>query len=173
MAQVLQQNLRAIGIPTLEIEKFPLPVMFQKLETPGEPYDMTWGGAHLRPYADPSVFPSTPPWASPTSRREVRSVAGSCRPPFFGVVRDPAYGALDVQLASEAAPAIAAMNPNGWAFVSARTGSVAMNPSARPDGGVPAVKTALAAALLAAFGLAPAAGPQTHAGGTLRTAHPG
>jgi hypothetical protein len=38
------------------------------------------------------------------------------------------YGELDVRLARDAAPAIAAMNPNTWAFVSARTGCVVMNP---------------------------------------------
>jgi hypothetical protein len=46
-----------------------------------------------------------------------------------GPRRYRAYGDLDVELARNAAPAIAAMNPNTWAFVSARTGCIVMNPS--------------------------------------------
>jgi hypothetical protein len=45
-----------------------------------------------------------------------------------GPRRYRAYGDVDVQLARDAAPAIAAMNPNTWAFVSARTGCIVMNP---------------------------------------------
>jgi hypothetical protein len=35
---------------------------------------------------------------------------------------------LDVELARDAAPAIAVENPNTWAFVSARAGCIVMNP---------------------------------------------
>ena len=46
-----------------------------------------------------------------------------------GPARYRAYGDFDVQLARDAAPAIGVVNANIWAFVSARTGCVVMNPS--------------------------------------------
>lgn len=126
VAQVLQQNLKAIGIQ-LEIEKFPLPVMFEKLATPGEPYDMTWVGIPAD-YPDPSLFfGAVEEFSNFTSPKYDGLLAAASR--LSGPARYRAYGALDVQLAREAAPAIAAMNPNAWAFVSARTGCVVMNPS--------------------------------------------
>ena len=54
VAQVLKQNLKAIGIQ-LEIKQFPLQVMFEKLDTPGEPYDIAWAGLSA-PYPDPAAF---------------------------------------------------------------------------------------------------------------------
>ena len=45
-AQILRRNLAEIGI-ALEIKEFPLQVLFDKLSTPGEPFDIgrvSWGG---------------------------------------------------------------------------------------------------------------------------------
>ena len=45
-AQILRRDLAKIGI-ALEIKEFPLQVLFEKLSTPGEPFDIgrvSWGG---------------------------------------------------------------------------------------------------------------------------------
>jgi peptide/nickel transport system substrate-binding protein len=134
-AQVLEQNLKAIGLK-LHIRQFPLQLMFQKLATPGEPFDLAWVG-----FAAPSndsqeilgIFdgrtigqPDSENWSyfnEPRYNRLLEQAAG-----FSGSKRYQAYGDLDVRLARDAAPAIAVLNPNTWAFVSARTGCVIMNP---------------------------------------------
>ena len=127
VAQVLKRNLRAIGIQ-LEIKQFPLSVMFDKLyNTPGEPYDLAWAGL-VAQYNDPAAFfdgfNDLSHLKSPRYTRQL-ALAGQ----LSGPARYRAYGKLDVELARDAAPAIAAMNINTWAFVSARTGCVVMNPS--------------------------------------------
>ena len=126
VAQVLQQNLKAIGIQ-LEIKQFPFPVLLDKLAAPREPYDMTWLGL-FSPYNDPSTFfediEAVSHFSSPKYDRLLTLAVQ-----LSGTARYRAYGELDVQLAREEAPAVAAMNANIWAFVSARTGCVVMNPS--------------------------------------------
>jgi ABC-type transport system substrate-binding protein len=136
VAQVLQQNLKAIGLK-VAIKQFPLPVMFQKLATPGEPFDMAWVGL-LSAWNDPHEFlgafdgrtigqPDSENFSQFNSPSYNRLLDRASR--LSGRVRYRAYGDLDVRLARDAAPAIAAMNPNTWAFVSARTRCVVMNPS--------------------------------------------
>jgi ABC-type oligopeptide transport system substrate-binding subunit len=126
VAQVLKRNLKAIGI-RLEIKQFPLGVMFQKLDTPGEPYDLAWVGLGAA-YSDPAAFfdgfNEFSHLKSPRYKRQLE-LAGQ----LSGPARYRAYGKLDVELARDAAPAIGAININAWAFVSARTGCVVMNPS--------------------------------------------
>lgn len=125
MAQVLRRNLKAIGIQ-LEIKQFPLQVMFEKLYTPGEPYDLAWVGLNA-PYNDPAAFfGGFNDFSHLKSPRYKRQLALAAQ--LSGPARYRAYGTLDVELARDAAPAIAAMNVNTWAFVSARTGCVVMNP---------------------------------------------
>lgn len=135
VAQILQQNLKAIGLQ-VTIKQFPLQIMFQKLGTPGEHYDMAWIG--FIGLNDPqnflSVFdgrtigrPESENWSYLDVPEYNRLFERAER--LSGPERYRAYGNLDVQLARDAAPAIAAMNPNTWAFVSARTGCVVMNPS--------------------------------------------
>jgi len=126
VAQVLKRNLRAIGI-RLEIKQFPLQVMFEKLYTPGEPYDLAWVGL-IAQYSDPAAFfngfNDLSHLKSPRYNQQLAR-AGQ----LSGPARYRAYGKLDVDLARDPAPAIAAININTWAFVSARTGCVVMNPS--------------------------------------------
>jgi peptide/nickel transport system substrate-binding protein len=127
--QVLQQNLKAIGID-VEIKQFPFPLMIQKVSTPGEPYDMTWVGIPA-PWSDPQVFMEVfdgrnVNFSRFNSLRYNRLLDQAGR--LSGPARYRAYGELDVKLARDAAPAIAAMNGNSWAFVSARTGCIVMNP---------------------------------------------
>ena len=128
-AQVLRQNLKAIDID-VEIKQFPLQVMFQKLAAPDEPFDMTWTG-FLPPYSDPQPFLAAfdgrnVNFSRFNSLRYNRLLDQAGR--LSGPARYRAYGELDAQLARDAAPAIAAANPNTWALVSARTGCVVMNP---------------------------------------------
>jgi peptide/nickel transport system substrate-binding protein len=130
VAQILQQNLKPIGID-VEIKQFPLPIMFQKLATPGEPYDITWVGIPS-PWSDPQLIMEqfdgrNVNFSHFNSLRYNRLLDQAGR--LAGPARYRAYGQLDVQLAREAAPAIAAVNGNSWAFVSARTGCVVMNPN--------------------------------------------
>jgi ABC-type transport system substrate-binding protein len=135
VAQVLQQNLRAIGIK-LQIKQFPLGLMFQKLATPGEPFDLAWFG-FLADFPDPEdmlqIFdgrtigqPGNGNWSYFNERTYNRLFARAGR--LSGAKRYRAYGELDVRLARDAAPAIAVVNPNTWAFVSKRVGCIVMNP---------------------------------------------
>jgi ABC-type transport system substrate-binding protein len=127
VAQVLKQNLRAIGIQ-LEIKQFPLSVMFDKIySTPNEPYDLVWAGL-VAPYNDPAAFfDGFNDLSHLKSPRYTRQLSRASQ--LSGPARYTAYGKLDVDLARDAAPAIAAVTINSWAFVSARTGCVVMNPS--------------------------------------------
>jgi ABC-type transport system substrate-binding protein len=135
LAQVLQQNLAAIGLK-LRIRQFPLQVMFRKLANPREPFDLAWVG-FLLPVPDPNaalgIFdgrfigqPDNENWSYFDSARYNRLFERAGR--LVGPARYRAYGDLDVQLARDAAPAIAVVNSNTWAFVSARTGCVVLNP---------------------------------------------
>src|SRR5215471_10465572 len=54
VAQVLKQNLRAIGIQ-LEIKQLPFQVIASKLDKPSEPWDLVWLG-QVAPYNDPASF---------------------------------------------------------------------------------------------------------------------
>jgi ABC-type transport system substrate-binding protein len=135
-AQILKQNLQAIGLE-VRIKQFPLQVEFQKLATSGEPFDLAWIGLTAG-WSDPQGFlgvfdgrtigrPDNENWSYFNSPKFNRLIDGAGR--LSGPGRYRAYGELDVQLAREAAPAIAVVNGNAWAFVSARTGCIVMNPT--------------------------------------------
>jgi ABC-type transport system substrate-binding protein len=125
VAQVLQRNLKAIGLE-VEIKQFPFPVMIDKVLTPGEPYDLTWVGIPS-PYNDPAgYFEALTDFSKFKSPKYDRLLAAAGR--LSGQARYRAYGKLDVQLATDEAPALAAIASNTWAFVSARTRCVVMNP---------------------------------------------
>jgi len=135
-AQVLQQNLRAIGIQ-VQVKRFPLQVMFQKLARPNEPFDLAWVG-FVGGWSDPLQFlgnfdgrtigqPDNSNWSYFKSSKFDRLLDRAAG--LSGAARYKAYGELDMQLARDAAPAIAVLNPNTWAFVSARVDCVVMNPS--------------------------------------------
>src|SRR6266508_352732 len=57
LAQIFQQNLRAIGLE-VRIRQFPLDLMFQKLSTPHEPYDLAYVG-YIAFWNDPELFLGT------------------------------------------------------------------------------------------------------------------
>jgi ABC-type transport system substrate-binding protein len=124
-----------IGID-VRIKQFPLQIMFQKLANPREPFDLAWIGFRA-PWNDPQAFlrtfdgrtigrPDNENWSYFNSPRYNRLLERASR--LTGPARYRAYGDLDVQLARDAAPAIGVVNANTWAFVSARTGCVVMNP---------------------------------------------
>ena len=133
-AQVLQQNLKAIGL-AVEITQFPRPLIFEKLATGGNGFDIgrvAW--SHL---PDPSWFANifdgrtigqagNQNWSYFNSRTYNRLFDEASR--LTGNERYRAYGKLDLQLSRVAAPAIPIANVNAIAFVSPRVGCVVMNP---------------------------------------------
>jgi peptide/nickel transport system substrate-binding protein len=136
VAQVLQQNLKRIGLD-VRIKQFPLQLMFQKLANPREPFDLAWVG-FVAPWADPQSFlgvfdgreiglPRSENWSYLNVPKYNRLLERASR--LTGPARYRAYGELDVQLVRDAVPAIGVVNGNAWAFVSARTGCIVMNPS--------------------------------------------
>ncbi len=132
MAQVLRDNLKAIG---LDVEIKQLPNLFEKLATPGEGFDIgrfRWFGAR-----DPASLnfmfdgrtigqPGFGNWSYFDSLKYNGLLDRASR--LTGEARYEAYSELDVQLARDAAPAIPVSVVNGLAFVSARVGCVVVNP---------------------------------------------
>ena len=122
-AQVVKNDLAAIGL-TVVVKAFPGPVLFTKVGTPGEPWDI----AHLNwsaDYPDPDDFLNLlletnemapkfedAGWAA--------KLAAAAR--LTGVRRYLTYGNLDEELMRDAAPWIAYGNPSTHDFTSARIG---------------------------------------------------
>ena len=135
-AEILKQNLAAIGIE-LEIQRFPIALLFQKLATPGEPFDL--GRVNFSGFVDPGVLgflfdgrivgqPNSFNWSyfdSPTFNRKLDRAA---KLPL-GAERDRAYGRIDVELSRDAAPAIPYGVPSAFTLVSSRVGCVVVNPA--------------------------------------------
>jgi peptide/nickel transport system substrate-binding protein len=132
--QILEQNLSKIGID-VEIVQFPGPLLFEKLGTRGEPFDIGWIG-WLDVTGDPSFLsifdgrtierPDNQNWSYFDSPKYNRRLDRASR--LTGEARYRAYGQLDVDLARNAAPAIAYAYDRALALVSARTGCVVLNP---------------------------------------------
>ena len=132
--EILKRNLKAIGLE-LEIKQFPNPVRFEKLATPGEPFDLTrvrWffnpDPGYLKDLFDGRTIgqPDFSNYSYFNSSKYNRLLDRASR--LTGEERYRAYGELDVQLSRDAAPAIPFAVFNASAFVSARTGCVVMNP---------------------------------------------
>ena len=132
--EILRRNLKAIGLE-LEIKQFPNPVRFERLATPGEPFDLTrvrWffnpDPGYLKDLFDGRTIgqPGFINYSYFNSPKYNRLLDGASR--LTGEERYRAYGELDVQLSRDAAPAIPFAVFNSSAFVSARTGCVVMNP---------------------------------------------
>jgi ABC-type transport system substrate-binding protein len=137
-AQVVKENLSKIGLE-VEIKPFPPPLHFQKMATPGEPFDIAdagWFGLATR---DPSFLnwmfdgktianaPDFGNYSYFNSPKYNRLLDQASR--LTGAKQDRAYRELDVQLTRDAAPAIPFAVLNTWEFVSARVGCVVMKPS--------------------------------------------
>jgi ABC-type transport system substrate-binding protein len=133
-AQILKNNLRQIGLE-LEIKQFPGPVLFKRLATPGEPFDIgriTWVGA-----PDPSFlnlfdgrtigqtgFVNFSYFNSAVYNRRLQ--AASELP--AGSARNRLYAKLDLDIAQNVAPAVPYAYSTVMTLVSARVGCVVVNP---------------------------------------------
>jgi peptide/nickel transport system substrate-binding protein len=134
-AQILQRDLKRIGLEAT-INQFPSSILFQKYGVPGEPFDIGWIGWMGNP--DPGLLDClfNGKWIGKQ---------GGCNYSYFnsphynrllstasrlsGIARSRAFGQIDVQLARDAAPAIAYAYDNALTLVSSRTGCVVLNPS--------------------------------------------
>ena len=135
-AQILRRNLAKIGI-ALEVKQFPLEVLFEKLSTPGEPFDIgrvSWNGLW-----DPGFLaflfhgrtigqPDSANWSYFNSPKYNRLLDRALSLPV-GPARSRAFGEIDVQIARDAAPAIAYGVPNDLTLVSRKVGCVVVNPT--------------------------------------------
>jgi peptide/nickel transport system substrate-binding protein len=134
-AQIVKQDLARIGLK-VEIRSFPAALYFTKIFTPGEPFDMAYLGVGFGP--DPGdwltglfdgALIGTPGnsnlsyFDSPAWNRALRQASR-----LTGQARYRAFGKLDVQIARDAAPAVAYGFDNALTVVSARTGCVVVNP---------------------------------------------
>jgi len=134
-AQILQRNVKPLGLE-VEVKQFPTALFFDKIDTPGEPYDLLWLG-WIAAWNDPLYFmslfdgrtvgePHSANYSRLNSPTYTRLIERASR--LTGLARYDAFGGIDVRLARDVAPAIAYANGNSWAFVSARTGCAVMNP---------------------------------------------
>jgi YVTN family beta-propeller protein len=128
--QVLKSNLRAIGID-LEVREFPIPQLFERLTTPGEPFDIGYSN-WFYDYADPSSYINflfgehgfheaafeDLPW-----QRRMAAVAR-----LSGDTRIRAYSRLDRELTAEAAPAAPFATGIATYLLSARMGCHVLHP---------------------------------------------
>ena len=129
-AESVKSSLRAIGID-VHIRRFPFDEMFAREFTGGEPWDIAffgWGAD----YVDPADFIDFPyigsdvdfPGADEPSYRH--RIAAATR--LTGQRRLRAYGKLDIDIATHAAPVIAFANVTAHDFFSARIGCQTFQP---------------------------------------------
>lgn len=121
-AQIIKNDLDAIGIH-VQIKTFPRSTLFSHLATPSEPFDLSvagWGAL----YPDPSqIFAlvdgssGIPSLNDPAYQRRLAATAQ-----LSGPQRYLTYGALDLDLARNAAPLAAFGNPSSNDFFSQRIG---------------------------------------------------
>lgn len=133
--QILKQNLEAIGIE-LEVVQFPGQLLFERLATDAELFDIGRIGWPHSP--EPAWFsdlfdgrtigqPGNSNFSYFNSPRYNRLFDEARRLPA-GPERNRAFGKLDVELSRDAAPTIPYVNGNAATFVSARTRCVVLNP---------------------------------------------
>lgn len=135
-AHIIQRDLRPLGL-RVTVTTLPGPALFQRLFTPGSAYDMTllgYGPDYFDPYAMLDVLFDGRLLGSPYNFNlghfdspafDARFAAASKLPPD---ARYRAYGALDVALAREQAPAIAYEDESSLNLVSKRAGCLVFNP---------------------------------------------
>lgn len=123
----------------MTIKQFPVAVLFQKLATPGEPFDLGLFGSINLP--DPGFLDclfdgkwirgpeheNGCDWSYFNSPRFNRRLSAASR--LTGAARSRAFGKLDLELTRDAAPAIPFAHGNELTLVSRRTGCVILNPS--------------------------------------------
>jgi peptide/nickel transport system substrate-binding protein len=136
--QVLAASLARIGLE-VEVKAFPSPVLFSRMKTPGEPFDIGWVGwinippppeTVLNSMFDGDTIANAPDFGNLSyfdSPKYNRLLGQASRLPL-GTARNRAYAALDVDLARNAAPAVAYAYDRALSLVSGRTGCVVVNP---------------------------------------------
>jgi ABC-type transport system substrate-binding protein len=122
-AQIIETDLARIGL-RVEIKTFPGATLFAREGTPGEPFDLAWGG-WIPDYLDPQPMLNTileDPSVGPTldDPDYTRKLASAAR--LSGPRRYLIYGELDLDLARNAAPLAAFGNLSSDDFFSARIG---------------------------------------------------
>jgi YVTN family beta-propeller protein len=128
LAQIVKNNLGAIGIQ-VQIKTFPVTNFFQHLATPGEPFDLAITG-WAADYPDPSQMLNTlldgsagiPAFNDPAYQRRLATAARASGPQRYLT-----YGALDLDLARNAAPLAAFGNRSSNDFFSRRIGCQTYN----------------------------------------------
>jgi peptide/nickel transport system substrate-binding protein len=131
-AQIVKANLARIGLD-VRIEQHPGSLYFERVEEPGAPFDIAWAG-WLADVPDPSVLndlfhgrnipePNLSRFDSPTFNRRLDNASR-----LTGPARYREYAQLDVDLARDAAPAIAYAYDTALTLVSDRVGCVVVNP---------------------------------------------
>lgn len=131
-AQIVKANLKRIGLD-VDIKPLPVTLYFDKLETPGEPFDIAWSG-WLADLPDPSqlndLFAGRNSPESNTSRFNSSHyntlLERASR--LTGPRRYTAYGRLDVDLARNAAPAVAYAYDSALTLLGPRVACVVVNP---------------------------------------------
>jgi ABC-type transport system substrate-binding protein len=134
-AQIMQYDLAKIGLK-VDVQAFPAGVLFAKLATPGEPFDIGligWGTNSSDPRFIATLFdgrtvgqPDSQDYSYFDSPKFDRLFDQASR--LTGQARYRAYGNLDVQLSRDEAPAIPYAYDRTMNLVSARTGCAIFNP---------------------------------------------
>ncbi len=122
-AQIVKNDLARIGLH-VEIQTFPSTTYFARLDTPGEPFDLAYDG-WIADYPDPDDFlngllddsANGPTLDDPNTQQKLAAAAR-----LAGPERYLTYGALDLDLARNAAPLAAFGNVSSHDFFSARIG---------------------------------------------------
>jgi ABC-type transport system substrate-binding protein len=136
-AQIVKQDLKAIGL-NVQIDTFPGgPGYFQRLANRREPFDMGWIGWQ-DPIPDPGSFLdglfdgrsigklANQDYSYFNSPKWNRALSRALR--LTGNARYRAFGRLDIDLARQEAPAVAFSVDNAISLVSSRTRCVVANP---------------------------------------------
>jgi ABC-type transport system substrate-binding protein len=135
VGQMLKQQLSAIGLE-VEVRGIPGPALATRLSTPGEPFDMTFLVTPNVDYYDPyaflnlfleSRFIGRTNWSNLRSPKYDRLLRAASH--LRGKARLRAYGRLDVQLARDVAPIVAAAYITEPTLVSKRVGCILLRPA--------------------------------------------
>jgi YVTN family beta-propeller protein len=130
LAAIVRANLRDVGID-VEVKSFSIYPMFAREYTKGEPFDIGYYGYSVD-YPDPSNFIDLPftrtdaAFPGAGAERYKPRIAAASR--LGGEQRLHAYGQLDVDLATHAAPAVAFANLTAEDLFSARIGCQVFHP---------------------------------------------
>ena len=122
-AQIIKTDLAAIGI-RVEVKAFADAILYTKLVTPGEPFDIAWVG-WLPDYQDPAAVLNAlledstiiPTFEDPAYRARLAAAAR-----LTGAERYLAYARLDADLVRNAAPLVAFGELSSPELFSARIG---------------------------------------------------